>query len=66
MPSTVPLETFVLTLHVPRAISDADAAVILKHLRRKQSRRRLQNAIVEALRDLPVLATVTVSISQSP
>ena len=66
MPSTVPLETFVLTLHVPRAISDAEAAVILKHLRRKQFRRRLQNAIAEGLRNVPVLAPVTVSISPSP
>jgi len=66
MPSTVPLETFVLTLLVPRGISDAEAAVILKHLRRKPFRRRLQNVITEGLRNLPVLAPITVSISPSP
>ena len=50
MPSTVPLETFVLTLHVPRTISDADVAAMLKHLRGKQYWRRLQNMIAEFLR----------------
>ena len=63
MSSTVPLETFVLTLHVPRTISDADVAAILKQLRRKSFRRRLQNAIAEFLQASPAFAPVTVSIS---
>ena len=66
MSSTVPLETFVLTLHVPRTISDADVAAMLKHLRGKQYRRRLHNMIAEFLRASPVTAPITVSISLSP
>ena len=66
MPNTVPLETLVLTLHVPRTIPDADVAVILKQLRRKSFRRRLQNVIVEFLRASPAFATVAVSVSNSP
>ena len=63
MSSTVPLETFVLTLHVPRAISDAEVASILKLLQRKSFRKRLQVVLTEFLRPTQAFAPVTVSIS---
>ena len=66
MSSTVPLETFVLALHAPRTISDADAATLLKLLRRKSFTQRLENAIAEFLKTQPVLESVTVSISVNP
>ena len=66
MSSTVPLETFVLTLHVPRTISDADAATFLKLLRRKSFARRLEKAITELLKTMSALEAVTVSISVTP
>ena len=66
MSSTVPLETFVLTLHVPRTISDAEAATFLKLLRRKSFAQRLEKAISEFLKTQPALESVTVSISVSP
>ena len=65
MPPSVPLETFVLTLHVPRTISDADVSSILQLLRRKSFRARLRNALVEFLRKTPALAPVTVSVTPS-
>jgi hypothetical protein len=64
--STVPLETFVLTLHVPRMISDSDAATLLKLLRRKSFAQRLEKAINEFLKTQPALEAVTISISVSP
>ena len=63
MSSTVPLETFTLTLHVPRTIFDADVASILKLLRRKSFRQRLQKVLAEFLRPIPAFAPVTVSIT---
>ena len=66
MPPSVPLETFVLTLHVPRTISDADVSTLLKQLRRKTLWRRLHNAITQVLQTLPASAPITVSISPSP
>ena len=66
MSSTVPLETFVLALHVLRTISDADAAAILKLLRRKSFAQRLEKAIAEFLKTQPALEAVTVSISVNP
>ena len=63
MSSTVPLETFVLTLHVPRTISDAEVASILQLLRRKSFRKQLQKALAEFLRPTPAFAPVTVSIT---
>ena len=66
MSSTVPLETFVLTLHVPRAISDAEVAAMLKRMRREQFRRRLQNILAEFLQASPATAPITVSISLTP
>jgi hypothetical protein len=64
--STVPLETFVLTLHVPRTISDVDAATLLKLIRRKSFARRLEKTLVEVLKTHPALEAITVSISVSP
>ena len=64
MSSTVPLETFVLTLHVPRTISDAAVASILKLLRRRSFRQRLQKILAEFLRPIPAFAPVTVSITE--
>ena len=66
MSSTVPLETFLLTLHAPRTISDTDAATLLKLFRRKSFAKILQTAIAEFLRTLPAWESVTVSISVSP
>ena len=63
MSSTVPLETFVLTLHVPRTISDADVASILQLLRRKSFRQHLKKVLTEFLRPTPAFSIVTVSIS---
>jgi hypothetical protein len=60
------LETFVLTLHVPRTISDADVSAMLKHLRGKKLWRRLQNMIAEFLRASPATAPITVSITLTP
>jgi hypothetical protein len=57
------LETFVLTLHVPMTISDADVASILQLLRRKSFRQRLQIVLAEFLRPTPAFAPVTVSIT---
>ena len=65
MIATVPLETFVLTLHVPRTISDADVSSILQLLRRKSFRARLRKALAEFLRETPALAPVTVSVTPS-
>ena len=66
MPTTVPLETFVVTLHVPRTIADAEAAAILKSLRRKSFRKRLRIVLTESLKPMPAFAPVTVSVSNSP
>jgi len=66
MPSTVPLETFVLTLHVPRANSDAAVASILQLLRRKSFRARLRNALAEFLRPTPAFFPVAVTVSITP
>ena len=66
MPTTVPLETFLLTLHAPRTISDAEVATLLKLFRRKSFAPRLEKAIAEFLRTLPASESVTVSITESP
>ena len=66
MPPSVPLETFVLTLHVPRTISDAAVASILRLLRGKSFRARLRNALAEFLRPTPAFAPVTVTVSITP
>jgi hypothetical protein len=63
MPPTVPLETFVLTLHVPRTISDTAVTSILTLLRRKSFQKRLQEILTEFLRPMPAFAPVTVSIT---
>jgi hypothetical protein len=64
MPSTVPLETFELTLHVPRTISDAEVATILRLLRRKSFRQQLQKVLVEFLGEIRIMAPVSVTIQR--
>jgi len=66
MPPSVPLETFVLTLQVPRSISDAAVASILQLLRRKSFRTGLRNALAEFLRPTPAFFPVIVTVSITP
>ena len=64
MPKTVELDTFLVTLKVPRELPRAAVAKVRKALDRPQFRVRLRRSVAAFLKQLPDLRTVTVAISR--
>jgi hypothetical protein len=60
MRSTVPLATYRLTLRVPRTLTDAQAAALLRNVRSRAFRRRLQYLLQPHLPQRPVPVTAAI------
>jgi hypothetical protein len=64
MPKTVELDTFLVTLKVPRDLPNAAVARIRRRLGRPAFRARLHRAVEALLRRYTVLAPLTPSVSR--
>ena len=64
MPKTVELDTFLVTLKVPRDLPEAAVSKIRRVLNRPSFQARLRRTIEAHLRRYPALRTVTLSLSR--
>jgi hypothetical protein len=64
MPETVELDTFLVTLKVPRDLPEAAVAKIRRILDRPAFQSRLRRTVESLLGRYPALQTVTLSLSR--
>jgi hypothetical protein len=64
MPKSISLDTFLVTLKVPRDLPAANGTKIRRTLNRTGFQTRLRQAVEAAVKQFPTLQLVTVSVSR--